>query len=133
MKKIKRIRDKIVLHPIMSFLILILITIVVSGILSLFDITGTYSTVNTKTNSLETTMVAVENLFSLRGLKYIFSNTVSNFASFMHRNDKTSVQCTDISFFHFLKNQISFHTLPQGHLYSILPAWNRLYIPAHSS
>ena len=82
MKKIKRIRDKIVLHPIMSFLILILITIVVSGILSLFDITGTYSTVNTKTNSLETTMVAVENLFSLRGLKYIFSNTVSNFASF---------------------------------------------------
>lgn len=82
MKKIKKIRDKIVLHPIMSFLILILITIGISGILSLFDITGTYSTVNTKTNTLETTMVAVENLFSLRGLKYIFSNTVSNFASF---------------------------------------------------
>ena len=29
MKKIKRIRDKIVLHPIMSFLILILITIII--------------------------------------------------------------------------------------------------------
>ena len=51
-------------------------------ILSLFDITATYSTVNTKTNTLETTMVAVENLFSLSGIKYIFSNTVSNFASF---------------------------------------------------
>lgn len=82
MKKIRKIRDKIVLHPIMSFLILILITIGLSGILSLFDVTGTYSTVNTKTNSLETTMVAIENLFSLRGIKYIFSNTVSNFASF---------------------------------------------------
>ena len=82
MKKIKKIRDKIVLHPIMSFLILILITIVISGILSLFDITATYNTVNTKTYALEPTMVAVENLFSLRGLKYIFSNTVSNFASF---------------------------------------------------
>lgn len=82
MKKIKKIRDKIILHPIMSFLILILITIVISGILSLFDITTTYSTVNTKTSNLETTMVAVENLFSLRGIKYIFSNTVSNFASF---------------------------------------------------
>ncbi len=82
MKRIKKIREKILLHPIMSFVILILITIGVSGILSLFDITGTYSTVNTKNFSLETTMVAIENLFSLRGLKYIFSNTVSNFASF---------------------------------------------------
>ena len=82
MKKIKKIRDKIILHPIMSFLILILITIIMSGIFSLFDITATYNAVNTKTNVLEPTMVAVENLFSLRGIKYIFSNTVSNFASF---------------------------------------------------
>ena len=82
MKKVKKIREKIVLHPIMSFLILILITICISGILSLFDITGSYSSINTKTNALESTMVSIENLFSLRGLKYIFSNTVSNFASF---------------------------------------------------
>ena len=82
MKKIKKIREKIVLHPIMSFLILMLITIGISGLLSLFDITSNYSTVNTKNYSLDTTMVAVENLFSLRGIKYIFSNTVSNFASF---------------------------------------------------
>jgi len=82
MKKIKRIREKIVLHPIMSFIILILITIGVSGIFALFDITETYNVINIKSNSLESTMVAVENLFSLRGIKYIFSNTVSNFASF---------------------------------------------------
>jgi len=81
MKKIKRIREKIALHPIMSFLVLILITIGISGILALFDITETYNSVNIKSNTLETTMVAVENLFSLRGIKYIFSNTVSNFAS----------------------------------------------------
>ena len=82
MKRIKKIRDKIVLHPIMTFLILILITICFSGILSLFDVTGSYNTINTKTNTIESTIVTVENLFSLRGLKYIFSNTVSNFASF---------------------------------------------------
>ena len=82
MKKIKRIREKIVLHPIMSFLVLILVTIGISGLLALFDISETYSSVNIKSNSLETTMVAVENLFSLSGIKYIFSNTVSNFASF---------------------------------------------------
>ena len=82
MLDIKKIRDKILLHPIMSFLILILITICLSGVLSLFNVTGSYSTINSKTHSLESTMVTVENLFSLRGLKYIFSNTVSNFASF---------------------------------------------------
>ena len=82
MKRVKRIREKIVLHPIMSFLILILITICISGIMSLFDVTGSYSVVNTKTHALESTIVTIENLFSLRGLKYIFSNTVSNFASF---------------------------------------------------
>ena len=82
MKRIRKIREKILLHPIMSFLILILITICFSGLLSLFDITSTYSVVNSKTNTLENTIVTIENLFSLRGLKYIFSNTVSNFASF---------------------------------------------------
>ena len=82
MKRVKKIRDKIVLHPIMSFSILILITICVSGILNLFDVTGVYSVVDTKTNTLETTIATIENLFSLRGIKYIFSNTVANFASF---------------------------------------------------
>ena len=82
MRRIKRIREKIILHPIMSFLILILITICVSGIFSLFDVTGSYNVVNSKTHALESTIVTAENLFSLRGLKYIFSNTVSNFASF---------------------------------------------------
>lgn len=82
MKRIRKIRDKVVLHPIMSFAILILITIIVSGILDLFDITGVYSVVDVKTNTLDSSIVTIENLFSLRGIKYIFSNTVSNFASF---------------------------------------------------
>lgn len=82
MKKIRKIRDRIALHPIMSFAILILITIAITGILNLFEITGSYSVVDTKTNTLDTTIITIENLFSLSGLKYIFSNTVSNFASF---------------------------------------------------
>ena len=82
MKKIKKLREKIVLHPIMSFLILTLIVIVLSGVLSLFDVTSSTSSVNVKNGTLESTMVTVENLFSLKGLKYIFSNTLSNFASF---------------------------------------------------
>ena len=82
MKKIRKIRDRIALHPIMSFVILILITIVVTGVLNLFEITGSYSVVDPKNNTLDSSIITIENLFSLRGLKYIFSNTVSNFASF---------------------------------------------------
>ena len=82
MKKIKRIREKILLHPIMTFLILIAATIVISGILELFAFHGNYSFANANTNSLETKTVIIKSLFSLSGVKYIFSNTVSNFASF---------------------------------------------------
>ncbi len=82
MKKVKKIKNNILLHPMMTFILLIGITIVLSGILDLFDASVTYSSVNVKTGAVENTLVTVESLFSLSGLKYIFSNAVYNFASF---------------------------------------------------
>lgn len=82
MKRVKKIREKVLLHPIMTFLILIGSTIVISGILELFAFHGDYSVANANTNSLETKTVIVKSLFSLSGIKYIFKSTVSNFASF---------------------------------------------------
>lgn len=82
MKKVKKIRERILLHPIMTFIILIGATIVLSGILELFAFHGDYSVANANTNSLETKSIIAKSLFSLSGIKYIFSNTVSNFASF---------------------------------------------------
>lgn len=82
MRKIKKIREKILLHPIMTFLILIGATIVLSGILELFAFHGNYSLANSNTNTLETKTIIVKSLFSLSGVKYIFSNTISNFATF---------------------------------------------------
>ncbi|MDD2238325.1 MAG: AbgT family transporter [Bacilli bacterium] len=82
MKRIRRVRDRIVLHPIMSFLILILVTVVLSGILNLFNVSTTYNKV-TANGSYENVLVSVESLFNLSGIKYIFSNAVSNFSSFM--------------------------------------------------
>ncbi len=78
----KKISEKIKLHPIMTFLILIVATIILSGILSAFGVEATYKKVNTVTGSYDQILVTVESLFSLSGLKYIFSSTVSNFASF---------------------------------------------------
>lgn len=82
MIKLKNIKEKISMHPIMSFIVLIFITIILSGLLSIFGVHSSYNRVNTNTLELETVNVEVESLFSLSGLKYIFSNTVSNFVNF---------------------------------------------------
>ena len=76
----KKIRLK--LNPVMTLLILISLTIVLSGVLSLFGLEAYYNEVNEVTNTYDSTWVAVESLFNLRGIKYIFESTVSNFAAF---------------------------------------------------
>ena len=43
---------------------------------------ATYNTVNVNTKELEPTLVAVENLLSFDGLKFIISNASKNFLSF---------------------------------------------------
>ena len=82
MKRIKKIKNHIILHPIMSFIILIGIVIVLSGVLDIFGASVNYNRINAKTGNVESILVTVESLFNLSGVKYIFSNTVSNFVSF---------------------------------------------------
>ena len=82
MKKFKKIREKILLHPMMAFLLLTGLVVLFSGILDLFDASVTYNKVNTRTGAYESTLITVESLLNLSGIKYIFSNTVSNFVSF---------------------------------------------------
>ena len=60
----KKKNKELKLHPITSFLILILATIILSGILSLFNISASYDSVNIKNNELEQTMVTVKNMLS---------------------------------------------------------------------
>ena len=81
MKRIKTRNDKIVLNPIITFCLLILGTVVLSGILTLFNVSATYNSISSNGSYIRE-LVKIENLFSLSGLKFIFSNAVSNFASF---------------------------------------------------
>ena len=78
----KRKKKKIVLHPITSFVILIGVTIILSAILSLFNITVSYDSVNIKNNELEQTMVTIKNMLSFSGIKSMISNASTNFISF---------------------------------------------------
>ena len=82
MKKIKKFIEKIKMHPIMAFILLTGFVIILSGILDVFDASVTYNKVNLKTGGYESTLVTVESLLNLSGIKYIFSNTVANFVSF---------------------------------------------------
>ena len=69
-------------HPITMFIVLTIATVLLSGILSLFQMQATYNTVNANTNDLEPTLVAVESLLNFDGMKYIISNASKNFISF---------------------------------------------------
>ncbi|HBA37844.1 MAG TPA: hypothetical protein DCY94_03895 [Firmicutes bacterium] len=75
-------KEKIVLHPIMVFSILIIVTIILSGILGTIGWSADYNSINTVRGDVDTTTVMVKSLFNLSGLKMIFRTTISNFASF---------------------------------------------------
>ena len=79
MKNKRIFRD---LNPTMTFLVLTVITIIMSGILSLFNFHTNYNIVNPITNSYNSELVEVHNLFSLSGLKEIVTSAVSDFVSF---------------------------------------------------
>lgn len=83
MNKKKKIRlKKFYLHPVTAFILLTFVVMALSGILSLLQVQATYSSLNTTTGQLETTLVTVENLFSFDGIKYLISNASKNFISF---------------------------------------------------
>ena len=78
----KKKKKKIKLHPTTSFIILIFATIILSAILSLFNVSASYDSINIKTGELEQTIVTVNNMLSYDGIKTIISNALTNFVSF---------------------------------------------------
>lgn len=69
-------------NPITSILFATFIIVILSAIFSMFEMQATYNIVNSNTNELEPTLVAVENLLSFDGMKFIISNATKNFISF---------------------------------------------------
>ena len=83
MNKKKKLKfKKVNLHPITIYLLLIAITIILSGILSSLQFQTTYSTISSIDLSMIQNTVTVENLLSFDGLKFIISNATKNFISF---------------------------------------------------
>ena len=77
-----RLKEKISLNPVMTFIIMILATILLSGFLHLVGFEATYQKIDVTTGEYTATSESVESLLSLSGIKYIFTSTVSNFTAF---------------------------------------------------
>ena len=73
---------KFYFHPVTMFIVLIVVTILLSWILSLFETQATYNTINANTRELEPVLVTVENLLSFDGFKFMISDAAKNFLSF---------------------------------------------------
>ena len=83
MREKKKLRlKKFHIHPITSIVLMIILTVLLSGLFSALEIQATYSTINPTTNQLESVLVTVENLCNYDGLKFIISNAARNFISF---------------------------------------------------
>ena len=79
-KKLKL--KKFYFHPITVFVFLTIVVILLSSILSAFAMQATYNTINVNTNELEPQLIAIENLLSFNGMKFILSNALKNFLVF---------------------------------------------------
>ena len=73
---------KFYFHPITIFCIGIVIVMILSLILSLFQMQSTYNVVNSAGTDMVSKLAVVENLFAFDNLKYLISNAVKNFMSF---------------------------------------------------
>lgn len=82
MTKKRKLKRKLSFHPVVLFIILILVTMIFSGILSLFNFSYSYKGMNALGTEYLITTESVNSMLNIEGLKYIFSNTVSNFANF---------------------------------------------------
>ena len=71
---VNKIKEKLTLHPIMSLLMMIGITIVLSGIMSILGIQASSRQISTTSLEYNTYIAEVTSLFSFSGLKYIFKS-----------------------------------------------------------
>ena len=70
-------KNKRGLHPVWFFILLSLITIILSFILSLLNFQGTQFSVS-QTGRLTSIILTVKSLISTEGLKFLFGESVNN-------------------------------------------------------
>ena len=70
-------KEKRVINPIITVTIIILLVLIFSSVLSLLNIEGSKTTIDSGT--LETSIVLVNNIFTKEGISNFFNNIIINF------------------------------------------------------
>ena len=76
----KKNKKKFMLGPVITIILLTFLIMFLSSIFSILGIQGHKTSIVNGT--LESSLVTVRNIFTVEGIKYIFSNIVINFRSF---------------------------------------------------
>lgn len=69
-------------HPVVIFLILIGVVIVLSALLSLVGVSVTFERINPETHKIETANTAIRSLFTIDGIRFMYSSLIPNFMGF---------------------------------------------------
>lgn len=75
-------KNKRGLHPVWFYVLLIILTVVLSFLLSIFNAEGTEYSIG-QDGRVTTTILTVKSIFSISGLNYILSETINNFLKFV--------------------------------------------------
>ena len=70
-------KSSIFVGPVAVMIILTLLIMIISAVMSKLGVNGSQTSI--VDNSLETTVVTINNIFSVEGIKYIFGNILTNF------------------------------------------------------
>lgn len=71
------------LHPIAFFIFLSFVTIILSFILSLFNLQGNEMSISVATSKTSSSIITVQSLLSSKGFEFIFGEAINNFLKFM--------------------------------------------------
>lgn len=78
---VERVGNKVP-HPVVIFVLLILLVIIASHILYLMGTAVTYESINAETHALETGTAAVQSLLTADGVRFMYAGMVQNFMNF---------------------------------------------------
>src|SRR5262245_31589826 len=78
---VERVGNKVP-HPAVLFFGLIVLVILLSEVMSRFDISASYERINPETHKMEYATTSIRSLLSAEGIRFIFTSVVPNFVNF---------------------------------------------------
>lgn len=80
--KTNKKKKHLAVHPIITFILLIIVVMIASAILNALGVKANFNKINTATGEIETSIITVTSLLNADGIRYMITNAISNFINF---------------------------------------------------